>query len=328
VSTPKPKSGSEETEDERGRSASRPSQIPRRGWRDILLRVKEEQSKDNLSMIAAGVAYYWFFAVFPALAAAVSIYGLAADPQELQRHIDSISGVMPKEAYEILRDQLTAIVQHSGGALSLGMIAGILLTLWSANKGMQALMTALNIVYDEKERRGFIRLNLISLLLTFCAIVLGLIAIAFVIAVPALMGILNLPGAIQALFTYLRWPLLGIFLIFALAVAYRFCPDRDSPKWRWVSWGSASATLLWLSGSALFSVYVANFGSYSKTYGSMGAVIILLMWFYLTSYIILLGGELNAEMEHQTRKDSTTGRPKPMGRRDAYVADTSGESRL
>lgn len=313
--------------DERGREASRPSDIPRKGWGDILLRVKDEQSRDNLSIVSAGVAFFWFLSVFPALAAAVSIYGLAADPQQLQRQIEGLSGVMPQEAYQILRDQLMTVVQHSGGALGLGVIAGILLTLWSANKGMKALVTALNIVYDEEENRGFIKLNAISLLLTLCAIVLGLVAISLVIAVPALMGSLNLPETIQAVFTYLRWPLLAVFLIIALAVGYRFCPDRASPKWRWVSWGSVVATLLWLLVSILFSLYVANFGSYAKTYGSMGAVIILLMWFYLTAYVILIGGELNAEMEHQTRKDTTTGRPRPMGSREAYVADTSGERR-
>jgi membrane protein len=224
---------------------------------------------------------------------------------------------MPPQAFQILRDQLATVVQHSSGALGLGMIAGILLTVWNANKGMKALMTALNIVYDEEESRGFIRLNAVSLLLTLCAILFGLIAVSLVIAVPALMGKLDLPAAIQAMFTYLRGPLLGIFLVLALAVASRFCPDRDSPKWRWVSWGSVTATLLWLLVSGLFSLYVANFGSYSKTYGSMGAVIILLMWFFLTSYIILLGAELNAEMEHQTKKDSTVGHPEPMGRRQA-----------
>jgi membrane protein len=312
---------------DRGRGASRPSQIPRRGWWDILLRVKDEQSKDNLSIIAAGVAFYWFFAIFPALAAAVSIYGLAADPQQLQQQIDALGGVMPQQAYEILQDQLTTVVQHSGGTLNLGVITGILLTVWSANKGMKALMTALNVVYNEEETRGFFKLNAISLLLTVCAVVLGVIALTLVIAVPALIGILNLSGTLQVLFAYLRWPLLGVFLVFALAVAYRVCPDRNSPKWRWVSWGSVTAILLWLAASMLFSFYVSNFGSYSKTYGSMGAVIILLMWFFITSYIILLGGELNAETEHQTHKDSTVGRSEPMGSRQAYMADTSGEER-
>ena len=286
-----------------------------------------EQSKDNLSITAAGVAFYWFLAVFPALAAAVSIYGLVADPGKLQRQVDSLGSIMPQAAYQILQDQLTAVVQHSGQALSLGMVFGILLTIWSSNKGMNALITALNIVYDEEESRGFIKLNAISLLFTFCAILLGLLAVSLVIAVPALIGFLNLPETVQTGLTLLRWPLLGLFLIFGLALAYRFCPDRDSPKWRWVSWGSVGATVLWLAGSVLFSLYVANFGSYNETYGTMGAVAILLLWFFMTSYVMLLGAELNAEMEHQTRKDSTVGRPEPMGRRGAYVADTTGESR-
>lgn len=313
--------------DARGRHGSGAGEIQRKGWWDILLRVKNEQSKDNLSIVGAGVAFYWFLAAFPALAAAVSIYGLAADPEQLQRQIESLSKVMPQQAFQLLQDQLDTLVQHSGGALGLGMIVGILLTIWSANKGMKAMVTALNIVYNEAESRGFIKLNAVSLLLTFCAIIFGLMAISLVIAVPALMGMLNLPATIQVLFIYLRWPLLGIFLIFGLAAAYHFCPDRDNPKWRWISWGSVTATFLWLLVSILFSVYVANFGSYSKTYGSMGAVVILLMWLYLSAYIILLGAELNAETEHQTQKDSTVGRPQPMGLRDAYVADTAGEGR-
>ena len=313
--------------DKRGRNASRPKDIPKKGWWDILLRVKDEQSKDNLSIVGAGVAFYWFLAIFPAMAATVSIYGLAADPEQLQRQIESLSSVMPEQAFQILQNQLTTVVSHSGGALGLGVVTGILLTIWSSNKGMKALMTALNIVYDEEEGRGFFKLNAISLLLTVCTIVFGLLAISLIIAIPALMAMISVPSSIQAIFTYLRWPLLGILLVLALAAAYHFCPDRDRPKWRWVSWGSVAATVLWLLMSILFSFYVANFGSYSKTYGSMGAVIILMMWFFLSAYIVLLGGELNAEMEHQTRKDSTVGRPEPMGRRGAYVADTPGEKR-
>lgn len=325
VSMSQPDSKSAEPENDRGRNASRPREIPRKGWWDILVRIKDEQSKDNLTIISAGMAFYAFLSVFPALAAGVSIYALAADPSRLQRRIDALSGVMPLEGYEILREQLTAVVQNSGGALGLGLITGILLTIWSANKGMKALITALNIVYGEEETRGFFKLNAISLLLTFCAIILGLIAITFVIAVPAFIRMLDLFGTPQIFFAYLRWPLLGISLISALSLVYRFCPNRNSAKWRWISWGSVVATLLWLLVSALFSVFVSNFGNYNKIYGSMGAVIVLLMWFFLTSYIILLGAELNAEMEHQTAKDSTTGRPKPMGSRGAYVADTLGE---
>ncbi|MCK9274860.1 MAG: YihY/virulence factor BrkB family protein [Syntrophales bacterium] len=266
-----------------------------------LVSVKDKQSKDNLSIVAAGVAFYWFLAIFPAIAAAVSIFGLVADPQELQRQIESLSGVMPQQAYQILRTQLETIVRHSGGALGLGAIAGILLTLWSANKGMKALITALNIVYNEEESRGFIKLNALSLLMTFCAIALGLIAIISVIAIPAIMSLLNLTSVFDIAFSYLRWPLLGLFLILGLALAYRFCPDRKSAEWNWFSWGSVSATVLWLAASILFSFYVANFGSYSKTYGSMGAVIILLLWFFITSYIVLLGGELNVQKEDRTK---------------------------
>lgn len=315
-------------ENVRGRHASKPREIPKKGWWDILLRVYEEQGKDNLSVIAAGVAFYWFLAIFPALAAGVSIYGLATDPTQLQQHIDTLRRVMPQQAFEILQDQLTALVQQPRGALNIGLIVGILLSIWSANKGVKAFMTALNVVYEEEETRGIIKVNAFSLLITFCVIFLWLIAISFVIAIPVVISKLSLPGLIEGLFVYLRWPLLGLFLIITLAAAYRYCPDRKAPKWRWVSWGSVLATFIWLLVSILFSAYVSNFNNFSQMYGSMGAVVILLIWFFISSYIFLLGGELNAEIEHQTKKDSTIGHPpKPMGEREAYMADTIGEKR-
>ncbi|MFO7963098.1 MAG: YihY/virulence factor BrkB family protein [Desulfobacterales bacterium] len=291
----------------KGGKASSSGREPRKNWWETLVRVKNEQSEDNLSIVSAGVSFYAFFAVFPAIAAAVSVYGVVADPQQLKQQLDAMSRIMPQQAYAILQDQLSGLVNQPGGALSLGIVFGILLTIWSANKGMKALMTALNIVYNEEETRGFVKQNLISLLLTFCAILLGVTAIGLIVAVPALIDKLNLPQTIQMLFTYLRWPLMALFVVFALAVAYRFCPDRKHPEWQWISWGSVSATVLWLAVSILFSVYVANFGNYSKIYGSMGAVIILLMWFFLTFYAVLLGGELNVQIENRTGGESHQG---------------------
>ncbi|HQO77628.1 MAG TPA: YihY/virulence factor BrkB family protein [Thermodesulfobacteriota bacterium] len=310
---PQERSRGREGADERGRGADRPGEIPRKGWKDILLRVKKEQSEDNISIIAAGVAFYGLLAIFPALAALVSIYGLVTEPAEVQRQLGALSSFLPREALEIMNYQLSRIASQSGGALSIGLIVGILISIWSASKGMKALMTALNVVYDEEEKRGFFKLNSAALVLTFVGILFVIISLLLIAVLPALFGTLGLPDVIQRLLSLGRWPLLAAFVMFGLAALYRYAPSRDKPRWEWISWGAVSATLLWIAASVLFSLYAANFGNYNKTYGSVGAIIILLTWFYLTAYIVLLGGELNAEMEHQTVKDTTKGPERPLG---------------
>lgn len=310
--------------EERGRHAAKPSQIPKPGWRDILLRVKDEQKKDNLSIVAAGVAFYLILAIFPALAAMVSIYGLVLDPADVQRQLATVGSLLPPEAYRILDTQLTQIVSSSGGALGVSAVLGILLALWSAAKGMKAMITALNIAYGEEEGRGFFKLNALALLLTFGGIVFVLVSLGLILALPAFLEAVGLPGILDPLVKLLRWPLLAGCVMVALALLYRFAPNRNRPRWQWVSAGSVIATLLWIAVSVLFSVYVSQFGSYNETYGSMGAVIILLMWFFLSAYMFLLGAELNAEMEHQTTEDTTKGTSRPMGERRAQMADTLG----
>lgn len=314
----------ERAHEERGRRATKPSEIPRPGWRDILLRVKDEQKNDNLSIVAAGVAFYLILAIFPALAAMVSIYGLVADPADVQRQLATVGHLLPPEAYRILDEQLTQIVSHSEGALGIGAVLGILLALWSAAKGMKAMITALNIAYDEEEGRGFFKLNGLALLLTFGGITFVLMSLGLILALPAILEAVGLPGILEPVVNFLRWPLLAGCVMVALALLYRFAPNRDRPRWQWVSPGSVVATLLWIAVSGLFSLYVSRFGNYNETYGSMGAVIILLMWFFLTAYMFLLGAEFNAEMEHQTARDTTRGEPRPMGERGARMADTLG----
>jgi membrane protein len=309
----------------RGRAADRPQQIPRPGWRDILWRVKDEASKDNLDMIAAGVAFYGLLAIFPAIAAMISIYGLIADPQTVQQQMSALSGALPSDARGIIDEQLSRVAAGARGALSAGAIIGILATLWSANKGTKALMEALNIVYDEDEKRGFLGLNLVSLALTIGILVFLIVALGLIAALPALFGNLGLPEMVRQWASWLRWPVLALVFIVSLAFLYRFAPSRGAPKWRWVSAGAVLATILWMAGSLLFSWYVSNFGSYNQTYGSVGAVIVLMMWFWLSAYIVLAGAELNAEMEHQTERDTTSGERRPRGHRGAYVADTVGE---
>ena len=315
----------------RGRSAARPSDIPKAGWKDILWRTWEEQGKDNISIVAAGVAYYALFAIFPAIAALVSLYGLVFDPAGVEQQVNQLAGLLPPEALNVLRDQARNVASAPQEGLGFGVLFGLALTLWSASRGTNSLITALNIAYGEEERRSFIWLAGLSLLLTLAGLVFVIMTLAMIVAVPAAINFLGLRDTpIGWAASLARWPILAVAIVLALAVLYRYGPDRRQPKWRWVTWGSAIATALWIIASVGFSVYVSNFGSYNQTYGSVGAGVVLLLWFNLTSYVILMGAELNAEIEHQTAQDTTEedGRgPKPMGHRDAYVADTVGKRR-
>jgi membrane protein len=309
---------------QRGRQADRPSEIPKSGWRDVLLRTKDQISDDHVSMVAGGVAFYGLLALFPGIAAMVAIWGLLFDPQQVEQQIAGMSGLLPQDAAAIVTEQARKVAA-GGTGLSLAAIGGILFALYSASKGMKALIEGLNIIYDEEEKRGFLKLNLVALALTLAVMVAMLVALGLIIVAPALLGSLGLGSIVQTLVDLLRWPVLFVGVMLVLAALYRYAPSRAEPRWRWVSWGAGLATAVWLVGSVGFSIYVSNFASYNETYGSIGAVIILLMWFWLSAFIVLLGAELNAEMEHQTERDSTTGMPRPRGQRGAYVADHVGE---
>ena len=310
----------------RGRGADEPHQIPARGWWDILLRVKSEMSADHLSVLAAGVAFYTLLAIFPAIAAAVSIYGLVADPHDVERQAALAIGLIPEESRAIITDQLAKITSQPRGSLGFGALFALAFALWSSSAAMQTLMTGLNVVYGEEERRGVIRFYATALGLTFGGIVGAMLSLSLVAALPAVLKFLWLPQELETVVLLARWPLLGLAVMFGLAVLYRFGPSREKPRWQWVSWGAAGATVLWLLGSILFSWYVSSFGSYNETYGTLGAVVILLMWFYLSAYVVLFGAELNAEMEHQTARDTTEKRGAPLGARGAQMADTVGAS--
>src|SRR5690606_31867350 len=299
----------------RGRDARGPGDIPSRGWRDVLLRVKEESSKDNASLIAAGLALYALLAIFPALAAAVSLYGLFASPDQIAQQVDSLTGVLPQQAADILRTALQNLASQQGQALGVGAIIGFLLALWSARKGVVALMTATNIAYDEEEERGFFKQLFVSLAFTLAGVMAFVLIVALAVGLPVMLRALGVPSIVETLLSLARWVVLWLLVVLALAVVYRFAPDRDRPQWRWVSWGSAIAATLWLIASLGFSYYVQNFGSYGETYGALGGVVVMLLWFYLSSYVVILGAEINAEMEHQTERDTTSGDEKPLGER-------------
>jgi membrane protein len=313
-------------EPDRGRHARTPGEIPARGWRDILWRVWSELSEDNLSMYAAGVAYYGFLALFPTLVALVAIYGLVADPAAIGSQVTSMGGLLPGEARGILEEQMKALTEKPPGTLGFGAIVALLLALWSASAGMKALMQMLNTTYDETEKRGFFAFNLTALGLTLGAILFLAVALSAVVGVPVVLKFVGLGSLTEWIIAVARWPLLGALVMLALAVLYRYAPSRDEPKWQWVSWGAAVTTVLWLIGSGAFSIYVSNFGSFDKSYGSVGAVVILLLWLNITAYLVGLGAEINAEMEHQTARDTTKGPEQPLGQRRATMADTVGPS--
>jgi membrane protein len=305
-----------------GDQAELPTQIPPKGWWQVTRRAFKEASADNVGILAGGIAYAAFLAIFPAMIAGISIYGLVADPATIAQQADGVLAALPQEAQPLIRDQITSFTQTSGGALSFGLVVAILLALWSASSGTSSLMAAINIAYDEQEGRNFVKLRATALLLTLGAIVFVLLTLALVAVVPAVLNALQLATFINVIVQVVRWALLVVLIVVALAVVYRLAPDRDAPRFTWTSVGALVAAALWVLGSLAFSLYVNNFGSYNKTYGTLAGVVVLLLWLYLTSYIILLGAEINAESEKQTKRDTTTGPPLPMGDRRAEAADT------
>ncbi|MGB7785197.1 MAG: YihY/virulence factor BrkB family protein [Salinimicrobium sp.] len=281
--------------------AHSPSKMSFSGWKTVLLRVKDEIGENNVSIVSAGVAFYAFLAVFPALAALVSIYGLAMDPQSIQHQLSQISDMMPQQAYSILKDQLEGLTETSGSALGWSMAAGILFSIWSANKGTKSLFTGVDIAYDTDNDRGFIKQNALTLAFTFGAIILLIISMALIVAWPALINQIGLPASVETLISWGRWLLLALILVWFLGMVYKYAPYKPAPDFRWVLPGALIATFLWLIASWGFSFYVSNFGSYGEMYGSISAVVVMLLWLFITSFIILLGAEVNSEIEKYLR---------------------------
>lgn len=313
-------------EDGSGRTAESPVQIPARGWRDVLLRVKTQAKEDRVSLLAGGVAFYAVLALVPALVALVSVYGLVGDPTQIERHVKDLTGALPQDARRLIISQLRTIVSSSSSGLSAGAVIGGVGALWSASSAMKHLIEAVNAAYGEEETRKFLKLRLLALALTVAGVVFILVAFGMVAFLPAAVSKLSLPGPIRVLVSIVRFPVLGVGLMFALAVLYRYAPDRDNARWQWVSWGAAIATVLWLVASILFSVYASSFGNYNKTYGSLAAIIVLMLWLMITAAVVIIGAELNAELEAQTARDSTVGAPKALGRREARAADVVSDA--
>lgn len=310
----------------RGRAAETPTEIPASGWKDILLRVKDQIGKDHVGLIAAGVAFYCLLALFPAITALMALAGLVLEPAEVTQQIQSLATLIPEEAADIILTQAVAVTGSQDAGLGLAVVLGVGLALYSASKGMGSLMEGLNIAYDEVEDRGFIKVTLIKLGLTLLLIV-GLVAgLGGALAVPAVLSFIDLPGWLASTLGLGRWVILGVLTLGGLAALYRWGPAREGADWRWLTPGALLACVLWLIGSLALSVYVGNFGSYNETFGSMAGVVVLLMWLWLSAYIVLLGAELNAEIEAQTTHDTTTGPDEKMGQRGAKKADHLGKT--
>ena len=309
----------------RGRRADAPSEIPPAGWKDIAWRVWAELGRDRVTLVAAGVTFYTLLALFPALAAFVSIYGFVADPQTIADHIAFLGGLLPSEGLELIRAQLDGLLQQNTESLGFGFVLGLAVALWSANNSVKALFQAMNVAYEEEEKRSIVRLHLVSFSFTLGAILIGVMFLLSVGVVPAALALLRLDAWTEWMVSLGRWPVLLLAVGTAISLVYRYGPSRTEAKLQWITWGSALATLVWIAASVGFSFYLENFANYNATYGALGAVIGLMMWSWLSVVILLVGAEINAEIEHQTARDSTVGERQPRGERGAVVADTLGE---
>ena len=310
----------------RGREADAPCEILARGWWDVLVRMVWATSANRVLSTGGSVAFFSLLAVFPGIAAIVSLYGLFADASMISGHLSLLSGVLPAGVLDLVGDQVRLVAQKGHGTLGGAFAVSLALALYSANSGIVALFDALNVVYNEREARGPIRLYATTFGFTLAGVVFTVLALTGVVALPMVLRIVGLPALTEWLISAVRWPVLLLTITGSLAVVYRYGPSRNDARWRWVTWGSAVAALLWLAASMLFSWYVATFDSYNRIYGSLGAAVGFMVWLWISAVIVLLGGELNAEMEHQTARDSTRGGGTPLGSRGAMMADHVGKA--
>lgn len=308
----------------RGRHAKSPFTIPWTGWKDIFWRTYQRIDEDRLLATAGGVVFFGLLAIFPAVTALVSSYGLFADPSTISNNLQTLATMLPEGSFQIVEDQVARVVSNGNTTLGATFLLGLLLAVWSANAGVKAIFDALNVAYEEREKRSFVRLNMVSLAFTVGGIAALLLMVGAVVAFPLALNHLGMAPESKLIVALARWPLLFLILLVALAVLYRFAPSRDAPRWQWLSLGAVTAAILWIAGSALLSWYLSEFANYNATYGSLGAAIGLMTWMWMSVIVIMFGAELNSEIERQTLRDTTTGRPKPLGSREAVSADTVG----
>ncbi len=308
----------------RGRRSKSPFKIPFAGWKDILWRTYQRIDEDRLLATAGGVVFFGLLAIFPAVTAFVSFYGLFANPSTISANLHTLAMMLPEGTFQIIEDQIGRVVSKGNTALGATFLFGLVLAIWSANAGVKSIIDALNVAYEEREKRSFIRLNLVSLAFTVGGIAALLLMVGAVVAFPLALNHLGLAPESKLIIALARWPLLFVILLMALAVLYRAAPSRDAPRWEWLSIGAVTTSVLWIAGSALLSWYLSEFANYNATYGSLGAAIGLMMWMWMSAIVIMFGAELNSEIERQTLRDTTTGQPEPLGSREAASADTVG----
>ncbi|WP_246057882.1 YihY/virulence factor BrkB family protein [Arenibacterium halophilum] len=304
-----------------GEMARTPRAIPIGGWKAIALRVWTEVGGDHISLIAAGVAFYGLLALFPAITALMALAGLVFDASQVTDQIGLVASIVPEAAAEIIIGQAAAITGSEDGGLGLTALIGFATAIWAASKGVGSLIEGINVAYDEAETRGFIRLTATRLGLTIFLVVGMVTGLGATIVLPSILQLLSFGVTTELLIGATRWVALFAMTAFGICVLYRVAPDRRAAQWSWLVPGAVLATILWVAASMGFAVYVQNFGSYQETFGAMAGVIILLMWLWISAYVILLGAELNAEAEAQTRVDSTVGKSMPLGERGAVKAD-------
>ena len=300
-----------------------PRHIPWRGWRDIAWRTWREIAEDRLSVVAGSVTYYSLLAIFPALGAFVSLYGLIADVGVVQDQLAQLSRILPSQAVVLLGEQMMRLATREESGLSVAFVASLILSIWSASAGMRSLCDGLNTAYDEVETRTFVKRTALTYGFTIALLFAVALASAILVVAPRVLGALYLRAEVLG---GLLWPALFLVAAGAFAVVYRYGPSRAPARWRWLTPGAAVAAALWLGGSAGFSWYLGNVAHLDVTYGSLGTVIGFMLWLWFSVMVILIGAELNSEIEHQTALDSTTGTPQPMGERGAVMADTVGLS--
>jgi membrane protein len=317
--------GSPTATGEAGRDAERPTDIPGPGWKAIGKRVVASLKTDHVSLLAAGVAFKGLLALFPSIVAMISIWGLVADPAEVTDQLAGLTAALPSGAAELLQDQMAAVAAGDDATLGVALVVSVLLALWAASGGMAGLIEGINAAYDEVDRRKFPVKRGLALLLTLGAIVGLLLTIGLIAVLPALLGELGLGRVGELAVRIGTWPALALLAIGGLALLYKVSPDRDQPRLRWASGGAIVATVLWLLGSAVFTLYVENFGNFGETYGTFAGIIVLMLWLMLTAFVVLLGAEINAETERQTHHDTTVGDPEPLGARGADAADVTPE---
>lgn len=306
---------------DRGIHAKKVRNIPWAGWKEVLKRAKDKMESKNIPIMAAGVAFYFFLSLFPALLAIVTLYTFITDPLLVREHLEELSKIMPPDVHEFITEKIMNIVGATDNTRTWGLALSFIIGLGSANKGTLMLFRAINEIYDEQDDRNMILQNLITLGVTLGLMIVGILCMFMLIAYPMMREFIELNGTIESIIAFSRWIVLAVVFLFCVALIYQFAPQRSRPKFNWVSTGAIIATVLWVIGSLLLTVYIKNFDKIEDLYGQISALIVMMIWLNITALVVLLGAQINAELEHQTDADTTHGEEKPLGERHAYFAD-------